>query len=147
MNPEEYMVERLDEQINWYDNKSKECQKWYKRFQVTEIIIASSIPIFSGYTTKHYLLPIVIGILGSTIAIIEGITKLYKFHENWIQYRTTCEVLKHEKYLYLTQTPPYNCENSFQILVERVESMISSENISWSQLHSKQTESVHCNNT
>ena len=37
------------------------------------------------------------------------------------------------KYLFLTGTEPYGCEESFSLLVERVESLISVENTTWSK--------------
>jgi hypothetical protein len=46
--------------------------------------------------------------------------------------------LKHEKYLYLTKTEPYDGEDAFNELVKRVEDMISKENTRWSQYIKKQ---------
>lgn len=57
--------------------------------------------------------------------------KLNKWHENWIQYRYIAELLKHEKYLYITKASPYDDENAFEFLVQRVERTISSENVNW----------------
>jgi len=74
-----------------------------------------------------------VAILGAVIVICSSFSKLGKFHENWLQYRETCELLKHEKYLFLTGTTPYEGQ-PLQLLVERVESIISSENINWSRL-------------
>ena len=51
---------------------------------------------------ENLLIKIIIGIIGVSIALIAGIMNLYKFHENWVSYRTTAEILKHEKYLFLT---------------------------------------------
>ncbi len=39
--------------------------------------------------------------IGALVAVIEGAQQLYKFQENWISYRSTCEALRHERYLYL----------------------------------------------
>ena len=104
----EYIENRVDGQIKWYSEKSQRAQKNYKNFQTAEIVMASLIPLLSGYVTKCTIIPFVIGLLGVAIAIIESITKLNKYHENWIQYRTTCELLKYHKHLYLTHTHPYN---------------------------------------
>lgn len=133
MDINQYIDSRVDNQINWYDKKSQAAQKKYKLFQTIEIIMAALIPLLSGYATVHIIIPIAIGILGAFIAIIESITKLNKYHENWIQYRTTCEMLKYHKHLYLTQTYPYNpstetIENTF---VRNIEEIISSENSQW----------------
>ena len=142
ISPAEYIEKRLDEQIRWYDTKSIDARKIYKRLQTWEIIFAAGIPLLSGYVSKCWVIPFVIALLGSLIVILASISRLGGYHENWLQYRSTCELLKHEKYLYLTGSNPYE-EQPFNLLVERVESVISSENINWSQLAS----SSNTNNT
>lgn len=129
----QYIEERLDDQIAWYSRKSRQAQKMYKIFQVTEIIIAAAIPLLSGYATDCITIAIIVGILGAIIAIIETISKLFKWHENWIEYRTTCELLKYHKYLYLTQSSPYNPteETIDNLFVKNIEDIISSENNQW----------------
>ena len=74
-----------------------------------------------------------VALLGALIAVISTIISLNQFQENWIEYRTTCESLRHEKFLYLTKAEPYNNEEPFGLFVQRVESLISKENSSWSQ--------------
>ena len=73
------------------------------------------------------------GLLGLAIAVITAVVSLCQFQENWVEYRTTCESLKHEKFLFLTRTGPYNGDAPFPLLVQRVESMISKENTTWSE--------------
>ncbi|MBC8146611.1 MAG: hypothetical protein H8E98_01335 [Bacteroidetes bacterium] len=53
----------------------------------------------------------------------------------------TCEMLKHEKYLFLTKCAPYNLEDAFCLLVSRVENLISKENTQWSE-YSEQTKNI-----
>lgn len=129
----QYIEERLNNQIQWYSQKSQHAQKMYKSFQITEIIIAATIPLLSGYTTDYVIIAIIVGVLGAIIAIIETISKLFKWHENWIEYRTTCELLKYHKYLYLTQSSPYNPaeETIDNLFVQNIEDIISSENNQW----------------
>ena len=66
----------------------------------------------------------------SAIAAILG---LYNFQENRIQYRTTCESLRKEKFKFPAQVSPYDGDNAFTLLVEPVEGLISKENTDWSQ--------------
>ena len=141
MDINQYIEKRLDPQINWYDKKSMEAQKAYKIFQITEIVLASIIPLLTGYSNVHFSIPIIVGIFGAVIAIIESLTKLYKFHENWIQYRSTCELLKYQKYLYLTNSSPYNEEEETKgnIFIRNVESIISSENNQWKTINSEKS--------
>lgn len=129
---DEYFKQRLDNQIDWYDKKSSSSQKWFKRLQVMVIVASAIIPFLSGYMDEETLyIKIVVGLLGLMIAAITAVLGLYQFQENWLEYRTTCETLRHEKYLFLAKVAPYNTEDPFLLLVERVEGLISKENTNW----------------
>lgn len=134
LDEDQYFTERLDDQIDWYDAKSQSCQKWYKRLKGTICFLAILVAPISllewGYC--RYIL----SIFGVIIAALNFMLSLNKYHENWIQYRMTCELLRHERYLYLTRAGEYGQSDApFQNLVMRCESIISSENIDWAQLH------------
>lgn len=134
MDENEFIKERLDDQISWYDKKSQWNQKYYKVLRIIEIIAAATIPLVAGLMTAESMeLKFLVGFLGLMIAVITGAVTLYKFQENWIKYRTTCEMLKHEKYFYLTKTNQYNLDDPFPLLVKRVENIISKENMDWEQ--------------
>lgn len=99
-----------------------------------EIVFAMSIPfLVSEITNETHVLKFTVGLLAVLIAIISGVVTLYKFQENWIEYRTISETLKHEKFLFLTKTAPYDEEDSFHALVERIEGLISKENSTWTR--------------
>lgn len=144
-----YMDERVDNQINWYDKKSQQAQKWYKRLQITEILLASLIPLLAGYSTSCKAIAFIIGLFGAIIAIIESITKLNKYHENWIQYRTTCEMLKYQKHLYLTGSSPYNKDDETieNVFIRNIENIISSENNQWKNINTQKEEAKSSNDT
>src|SRR5437773_2135971 len=74
--------------------------------------------------------PVAIGVLGMLIAISAGVSALLKFHEQWLKYRTTAESSKKEKYFF---EAPYNAANAFPLLVQRVEALVSQENMNWAQ--------------
>ena len=134
MKPEEYVQERLEGQINWYDRKSRYNQKMFKWLRFGEIIVAASIPFIAGLITKeNQCWKTLVGSMGVIVAVISGVLALFQFHERWIEYRTTCESLRKEKYLFLTGTEPYTGENTFETLVQRVEMLVSKENTSWAQ--------------
>lgn len=135
-----YIKERLDDQINWYSRKSKRSQNWFKSLRAIEILAAATIPFLAGYATDGAPeLKVIIGILGVVIAIVAGMISLNKFQEIWIEYRTTSETLKHQKYLFVTRSNPYDDEYAFQTLVQTVEALISKENSNWNNFI-KQTE-------
>lgn len=137
-NIDSYIRNRLDEQIKWYDQKSQKAQRVYKRMQVAELIIAALIPLLSGYTVGHSKIAFAVGVLGAVIAVIEGIERLYRYHENWIEYRAVCETLKHEKNLYLMNAFPYGADESKeQLFVHNIENLISSEGSKWKSANAK----------
>lgn len=133
----DYIRTRVDDQINWYDKKSKKAQNWYKGIQIVEIISAAAIPIIVPYVASGNPASLAVAILGALIAVLESFCRLYKFHENWIQYRTTAELLKYHKYLYQTKSAPYNdqAETVENVFVRNIEAIISSENNTWKALN------------
>jgi len=137
MNQEEYLNDRLEGQINWYDDRSRTNQVWHKESRMVEIIGSALIPFLAGLGE---LLPyhlVIIGLVGVSIAISVGASSVWKFQENWIQYRTTAETLKHEKFLFQTGCSPYDGDNAFNRFVARVEGIISKEHSNWTKYTSQ----------
>ena len=133
MDMKEYMSARVNDQIKWYNNKATYCQRRYKTIQIIDIIFAAVIPLLSGFAANNKCVALIIGILGVIITILESIQKLNKYHEKWIQYRTTSEMLKYNKNLYETNSSPYNNEEDTidNLFVNNIEKIISSENNQW----------------
>jgi hypothetical protein len=132
----EYLEQRLDDQINWYDKKSAFNQTAYKRLRLIEIIAAAFIPLLAGYTQKENVgehVSVTVGVNGLIVAVLAGIVSLYRFQENWNEYRASAESLKQEKYFYLARAEPYNGDQPFELLVQRVEALLKSETTGWAQ--------------
>lgn len=121
-------LQRLEDQIAWYDRKSNYSQRAYKWLKVIEVIAAALVPLTAGL---HLPAPLT-GSMGVLIAVLEGLQQLNQYHQNWITYRSTCETLKHEKYLYLAKAGPYSAAaDPHVLLAERIESLVSQEHASW----------------
>jgi len=141
MDDKEYIEQRLDNQKNWYSKNSQKNQHLHKRLQIVQILSAAMIPFLPSLIIEQSkCLNIVTGALGVLIAVIAGVSALYKFDEKWIKYRTSAESLKHEKFLYETKVEPYDTEDPFPLLVQRVETLISQENSDWSQYVNKKSD-------
>jgi Protein of unknown function (DUF4231) len=69
-------IERLDDQVAWYDNRSGKNERYYKHLKITVIVLASLIPLLSGVHIPYIGLTEVptwvLGTFGALIAIIEG---------------------------------------------------------------------------
>ncbi|OLN23868.1 hypothetical protein BTO30_02700 [Domibacillus antri] len=135
MTDSEYIESRLENQINWYDTKSQNCQKNYKRIKIIQLISSALIPFLAGIVPDFKWLVHAIGLLGILIAVLEGINSINKYHENWIEYRSICETLRREKHMYLGKAGVYSESGSYVTLIERVETIISKENINWANLN------------
>jgi len=124
-------IQRLEDQIAWYDRKAASHQGWYKRLKVLTIVSAALIPVIAAAKWDS----IYSAALGIIIVIAEGMLQLNQFQTNWLTYRSTCEALKHEKYLYLAQAGPYaGADKPVVVLAERTESLISQEHAKWVSL-------------
>ena len=136
MDESRYFMERLDEQIKWYDEKGIFCQKRYKCIKIITGCLSFLIAPAGLLLQECPHISWFIAGLGLLISTGTFLLSLNRYHEDWLHYRTTCELLKHEKYLYLTRSGGYTSSAfPFQELVERCETIISSENIDWAQLH------------
>ncbi len=139
MNEQDYIKQRIDSQLQWYESKSLWNKVWYRRLKIVEILSSVLIPFLSGLMAEGGLaISISIGILGILIALIEGILYLYKFQDNWMEYRQAAEFLKREKLFYLTKSGPYEGSPKLQALVTRIESYTEQENQAWTNYNKKQ---------
>jgi hypothetical protein len=121
-------IDRLEDQIAWYDKRSGYCQRMYKGLKLSTLGAAALIPLLAGLSVT----PWVTGIVGALVVVLEGIQQLNQYHDRWIAYRSTAEALKHEKFLHAGSAGPYaGTQNPDQLLAERVESLISQEHAKW----------------
>ena len=146
MKIEEYLTTRLEDQINWYDSKAVHCHKWHDRLSIGSIIGTSTSAFLAAISSSFPNYSTGISIIASFVAfittVILGIDKLKKYQELHLQYRSTCEKLKQEKYLFITKSGEYKQTNDptyDQLFVERCESIMSTETGNWSQLIEKKS--------
>lgn len=137
-----YINERLDNQIEWYDKKSSSNQSRFKRCKWAEMALGGIIAVLTPAITACELIKYIIATSSAGIVIVVALHGLHNFHENWIEYRKTSELLKNKKYTYLNKAGVYKellDDDRFILLVERCESIISHENINWANMNSGST--------
>jgi hypothetical protein len=120
---------RLEDQIAWYGRKASYSQQRYKAIKVGQIVVAALVPVLAAVPgAPRWSL----GALGAVVVILEGFQQLFQYQQNWIAYRSTCESLKHEKFLYLADAGPYaRTHHKDAMLAERVEGLVSRETSRW----------------
>ncbi len=153
----EYIDSRINDQINWYGNKSGQMKKSYLYHKNLEIWIASSIPVtvslsategmsykfFENTTTasNSFLEVLSIGLLLQILAALSGIfivviakkVELNEYYRLWKEYRLTADSLTREKIYFMTKTAEYDCEPAerFKLFVDRCEAIMNEEQGKW----------------
>jgi hypothetical protein len=127
--PAESTMARLDDQQGWYDRKSSQAQKAYKRVKVGQLAVGAAVPVVAGLSAPAA----VTATLAALVVLAEGIQQLNQWQTNWVLYRSTAEALKHEKYLYQASAGPYTGTDRDVVLAERVEGLTSREHLKWTE--------------
>ena len=138
---EEYVESRYSVQVQWYEDKSRSNQRWYTRLQWGLIILSALTPVLiavdfrvSGYPFLKWI-PVITAVI---VTVLASAQKTFKFQENWINYRTTCETLKKEIHLYRASVGEYlEAKDKEALFVERIENLISREHTYWFTTASK----------
>lgn len=123
---------RLEDQLAWYGRRSRHCQRWHKGLRLVQVSFAAAIPVIAlaDMALSRWLT----AALGALIAVLEAVEQINQFGARWIQYRSTAEHLKHEKYLLLAAAGPYRelaRDEALRLLAERVEEHVSLEHARW----------------
>jgi len=130
----EYIRDRLDPAQKYFSRNARFNKILYYFFKTVTLAIAVSIPYLTGLIKENeQIVKIIIGALSLVLAFCNGLDTLWKFHEKWISYRVSSEELKQEKFLYQSKAGPYSNSNSWPLLTERVEMVLSKQNGAWSQ--------------
>lgn len=107
--------------------------------EVTTLLGGAAIPIVNlGVVNDPYLAGIVSAVLGGVVVVATSVGKLFKFHENWLQYRALAEALEREKELYSVGAGEYAEADKAErnrLLVERVENILASTTSQFLQTH------------
>jgi hypothetical protein len=120
--------ERLESQVRWYDDSARSNQLWFKALKVVQIAVAAAIPVTAAAGASAA----VAGAMGALIVVLEGAQQLFQFQPNWASYRSTCEALKREKFLFLARAADYaDRADAEQLLAVRVEALVSDETSKW----------------
>jgi len=120
--------ERLEDQIEWYDGNSTKNKNWFTSLKIVQLIGAAAVPVMASVHAAVW----VTGGLGAVVVVVEGIQQLGQYQANWINYRSTAEALKHEKFLFLSDAGLYEAvDDPTRLLAERVEALIFQEHSRW----------------
>jgi len=125
----DYVTERLDKQIAWYDGKSTGAKRWFYSLSTIQLATGTAVPVLAAFGTA----PAWLAVIGGAAALTTGLLSLGQWQHLWIRYRATAEALKHERFMFLAGSGPYAGPQPAD-LAQRCESLISSEHTVWASL-------------
>ncbi|MDQ1353441.1 MAG: hypothetical protein QG657_3747 [Acidobacteriota bacterium] len=127
----DYLEKRYQTAVEWYDNKAIKNKKAYTILQWGVICFSAITPVLVAIGGELTLRVITV-IISFFVAAGTTILKTFKYQENWINYRTTCETLRKEIHYYKARANEYKTnDDPERIFVKRVEALISRENTLW----------------
>lgn len=137
-----YLKERVEDQLQYFNSSAIKNQKAYKRLKMIAITcnILTTMTIALAFTVpdswKVYM-GIVALVLSTLVLATYQLEEFQSFGAKWEKFRLVTEQLKSEKYLYLNNAGPYvyeNNEENRKHFVETIEGTIRGTDIAYFSL-------------
>jgi hypothetical protein len=135
----QYIQERLDDQLKYFESTAANNKRWYRFFKKTAILcnLLTTMAIALAFTVPEiYKIYMGIGalILSTAVLATYQIEEFHNYGAKWEKFRLVAEQLKSEKYLYLNDAGRYCVEDKVKqhrIFVETIEGIIKGTDISY----------------
>jgi hypothetical protein len=136
LTPEQYVAERIEQYQAWYDSKSVAMKKKYLRMRAFTVVGGALVPVLIN-VPWHFsiagisVVQVLVTLISLGVVIFLSLESVFHYREQWKNYRSTEQLLGHEKFLFRSRVGRYHGvsdEDAFRILVERVEEAVATEN-------------------
>jgi hypothetical protein len=135
LTPDQYISERLEQYQGWYDRKSVAMKSNYLRMKALSVVGGSLVPVLVNVPFQDFhgvpVVKIIVTAISLAVVISLSLESVFHYREQWKNYRSTEQLLGHEKFLYRTRVGRYrglSDEDAFRALVVRVEDAVFAEN-------------------
>ena len=132
MNLESYMTERVDSQVEQFDQHARRNQRIFSFLRMTTITcnvltaLAVSLTLAAPARYKIYM-GLGALVLSMIVLATHQIQEFYKFGAKWEKFRTVAEQIKSEKFLFLNDAGAYragDADSKKRAFIESVEGII-----------------------
>ena len=141
MSQKEYMIERLNDQLKYYDKVANRSKKRYLQSRTISVVAGALVPVLVNLTFPYS--QIITTILSVIVVLIVSLEGVWHFREQWVNARSTSEALRKEYFVYSTGEGVYknfkDPKNAFILFVERIEALIEAENNSTLQAMTRES--------
>jgi hypothetical protein len=125
----DYPVRRIESQSAWHSHKAAWNKRRYYALEIATMVAGALIPIVNVWAAADSTaVRVWSAILGGVVVVAAGISKLFKFQENWLQYRAIAESLTRERELFSARAGDYAGEDETArraLLVVRAETLLA----------------------
>ena len=125
----DYPVRRIERQSAWHSHNATWNKRRYYTLEIATLAAGALIPIVNVWAgADSTVVRVWSAILGGVVVVSAGISKLFKFQENWLRYRAIAESLTRERELFNARAGDYACHNEIMrraLLVERAETLLA----------------------
>jgi hypothetical protein len=133
--PEEYISERMNDALAWYDKNADKHKKNYLRMRAATVIGGALVPVLVNLKIPSIdiYIDITTTIISLMVVLLVSLESVYHYREQWTNYRSTEQNLRREYFLFTSKGGVYadkDKPSAYQHFVERVEEIIGAENAS-----------------
>ncbi|MFB7786648.1 DUF4231 domain-containing protein [Streptomyces vinaceus] len=125
----EYVETRLGQYQAWYDRKAVRSKAIHLRMRTLSVVGGALVPVLVNLDVPFAR--ITATALSVLVVVSVSLESVYRFREQWKNYRSTEQLLGHERIYFETGVGPYaglSAADAFTLLVSRVERAIANEN-------------------
>ncbi|MFE9632937.1 DUF4231 domain-containing protein [Streptomyces sp. NPDC006463] len=124
-----YLEARLSQYQKWYDRKAVRMKAMHLRMRTVSVVGGALVPVLVNIDLPFAR--ITATVLSLVVVGSVSLESVYRYREMWKNYRSTEQLLSHERVYFETGVGPYaglSDTESFTRLVSRVEKAIANEN-------------------
>ncbi|MFI8421763.1 DUF4231 domain-containing protein [Streptomyces sp. NPDC085479] len=129
MTPQRYVDGRLSQYQEWYDVKATRMKAMHLRMRTVSVVGGALVPVFVNLDAGFAR--VTATVLSVVVVAAVSLESVYRYREQWKNYRSTEQLLGHERVYFETRVGPYRElaeREAFTLLVARVEKAIAQEN-------------------
>lgn len=131
VHPEDYIAERVNDAIVWYDKNANKYKRYYLQMKATTVIGGALVPVLVNLDFEY--IDVVTTILSLIVVLLVSLESVYHFREQWTNYRSTEQSLRREYFLFTSKGGTYAQQDdstAYTHFVDRVEEIIGVESSS-----------------
>lgn len=94
----EYITERLNQALQWYDKKSSVNKNAYLRMRAATVIGGALVPVLVNLDFQFVNL--ITTVISLIVVLFVSLESVYHFREQWTNYRSTEQFLRKEYFIF-----------------------------------------------